>query len=97
MKLTEHGDELGADLRQWEMTRKHDHIKNCFFSLMKWMGYPAIMEAKGLFRAYAKCIDNNPDVQNDPKLGEIIQPFELYEQFSPWGTVLYFDRMIPPE
>ena len=40
---------------------------------------------------------NNPDVQNDPKLGEIIQPFELYEQFSPWGTVLYFDRMIPPE
>jgi len=74
VKLTEHGDELGADLRQGEMTRKHDHIKNCFYSLMKWMGYPAIMEAKGLFRAYASGIENNPAVQNDTKLGEIIQP-----------------------
>jgi hypothetical protein len=35
VRLTTHGDELGADLRQGKITRKHDHIKNSFYSLMK--------------------------------------------------------------
>jgi hypothetical protein len=38
------------------------------------MRYAAIMEAKGLFRGFANKIDEGPNVQEKPKLAQIIQP-----------------------
>ena len=57
------------------MIEKHDHIKWCWYELMKYVNYHAECEPKGLFRAFAANIDESEGMRKK----EILQPDFLFD------------------
>ena len=76
-KVDPHGDNLCA-VPGKHMLDKHDHIKWCWYELMKYVNYSAECEPKGLFRQFAATLDESEAMRKK----EIIQPDFLFDHAS---------------